>query len=66
MDALIQTPPSMAPEKMDAACSRCAGALKLIRIEPAWGRYERRILECRECGKFDSYTQLQVTAGEPG
>jgi ribosomal protein S14 len=67
MDALIQTPPSMVPEKMDASCSRCGGALDLIRVEPAWGRYERHILECRECGKFDSYTQLQqVTAGEPG
>jgi hypothetical protein len=48
--------PLTGPEKMDALCSRCGGAMNLIRIEPAW-RYERRIFECRECGKSDSYTK---------
>jgi hypothetical protein len=45
------------PEKMDASYSRCGGAMNLIRIEPAWRHYERRILECRECGQSESYTK---------
>jgi transposase len=48
--------PLNGPVKTDPLCSRCGGATDLIRIEPAWRSYERRILECRECGKSDSYT----------
>jgi hypothetical protein len=39
-----------------AKCSRCGGAIDLIRIEPAWRRYERRVFECRECAQSESYT----------
>jgi hypothetical protein len=39
-----------------AHCSRCGGAMNLIRIEPAWQRFERRVFECRECGQSESYT----------
>jgi hypothetical protein len=31
--------------------------MNLIRIEPAWRDYERRILECRECGQSEIYTK---------
>jgi hypothetical protein len=47
--------PPNGPNKIEALCSRCGGAMNLIRIEPAW-HFERRILECRECRKSDSYT----------
>jgi hypothetical protein len=30
--------------------------MELIRIEAAWRHFERRILECRECGQSESYT----------
>jgi hypothetical protein len=30
--------------------------MSVIRIEPAWGPYERRIYECRECRQSESYT----------
>jgi hypothetical protein len=40
-----------------AKCARCGGAMNLIRIESAWGRFERRIFECRECGQAESYTE---------
>jgi hypothetical protein len=56
MGDLAQTPLN-GPEKIDALCSRCGGAMNPVRIEPAWQRYERRILECRECGNSDSYTR---------
>jgi hypothetical protein len=46
-----------------AYCSRCGGAMNLIRIEPAWRRFERRIFECRECGQSESYT---ASPREPG
>jgi hypothetical protein len=38
-----QMPLGTPPEKIDASCSQCGGAMNLIRIEPAWRRYERRI-----------------------
>jgi hypothetical protein len=37
--------------------------MSLIRIEPAWWHFERRIFECRECGQSESYTEsLRATA----
>jgi len=57
MGTLAQTPQSGPPEKTDPSCSRCGGAMNLIRIEPAWRGYERRILECRDCGQSESYTK---------
>jgi hypothetical protein len=52
---------------MDSApahCSRCGGAMKLIRIEPAWRLFERRIFVCRECGQSESYTESLPAAGD--
>jgi hypothetical protein len=46
-----------------AHCSRCGGAMNLIRIEPAWWRFERRIFECRECGQSESYTESLRATG---
>jgi hypothetical protein len=46
-----------------AHCSRCGGAMKLIRIEPAWRRFGRHIFECRECGRSESYTASLRTPG---
>jgi hypothetical protein len=37
--------------------------MNLIRIEPAWRRFERRIFECRECGQSESYA---VSLRAPG
>jgi hypothetical protein len=57
MGNIAQKPQTRAPEKTDPSCSRCEGAMNLIRIEPAWRHYERHILECRDCGQSDSYTK---------
>jgi len=56
MDNVAQSLSARTSEKTDASCSRCGGAMSVIRIEPAWGPFERRIYECRECRQSDSYT----------
>ena len=57
MSDIAQALPGVPLERAEAACSRCGGATNLARIEPAWRSFERRILECRECGQSDSYTR---------
>jgi len=57
MGNFARTPPSGRLEKLDASCARCGGTMNRIRIEPAWRRFERHILECRECGQSESYTR---------
>jgi hypothetical protein len=37
--------------------------MSLIRIEPAWWHFERRIFECRECGQSESYTEALRAPG---